>query len=90
MKVVNFMIQDVCTAAPTVSVEGVAKLMHDHRCGSVVIIDDGALVGIVTGRDVVKAVATGADPPSPIVTGEQELVTANPEMAVWTIPFVAA
>lgn len=39
-----------------------AKEMYDERIGSVVIVDDdGALVGILTERDVLRACATGVD-----------------------------
>lgn len=37
--------------------------MHDHRIGSVVVMDDGKPCGIVTDRDItVRVVATGKDP----------------------------
>jgi CBS domain-containing protein len=49
------------TLSPEDTIQKAAKLMRDHDYGSIPIIDDiGALVGIVTDRDiVVQAIAAG-------------------------------
>jgi len=70
----------VVTAAPDASALSVARLMRDHRVGSVVIVDPGrAPVAIVTDRDLaVRVFAEGVDPESavgehasrPLICGE--------------------
>ncbi len=48
------------TAHYTAKIRDVATLMYNNGIGSVMIVDDkGVLVGIVTERDLVRAVATG-------------------------------
>jgi citrate synthase len=49
------------TTAPGVSLTTVAACMRRRGVGSAVVVSDGAVVGIVTERDVTRAVAAGAD-----------------------------
>jgi citrate synthase len=54
----------VITATTAETVAAVARRMHDHRVGSVVVLDadPGAVAGIMTERDVLRCAArTGAD-----------------------------
>jgi CBS domain-containing protein len=44
---------------PTTSLVDAASRMHERRVGAVVVLDGGRLVGILTERDVLRAVATG-------------------------------
>ncbi|MEL9997355.1 MAG: CBS domain-containing protein [Sulfolobales archaeon] len=64
------------TAHYTAKIRDVANLMYENGVGSVMIVDDkGVLVGIVTERDLVKAIATGK------VTDDREvytIMTRNP------------
>jgi acetoin utilization protein AcuB len=58
----NLAVRDVMTWAPvTVTPDAAlaraAALMFEHRVGSLPVVDDGRLVGIVTERDVLKALA---------------------------------
>lgn len=53
----------VTTAEATATAEELARLMADQRIGSVVLLEDGELLGIVTERDLVgKVLAQGTDP----------------------------
>ena len=73
----------VVTSAPDAGAESVARLMRDHRVGSVVIVDQGdSPVAMVTDRDLaVRAFAEGAAADShvgdyasrPLVCGEPEM-----------------
>ncbi|HEX2026795.1 MAG TPA: CBS domain-containing protein [Nitriliruptorales bacterium] len=76
----------VVTAGPGHSVRQAARSMRDHGVGSVVVLDDGEqLVGILTERDVLHAVATGTDldatPVAELMT--LEVVTAGPDWEVY-------
>jgi CBS domain-containing protein len=51
-----------------------ARLMATHRVGSAVVQDAEHLAGILTERDVLKAVASGKEPEAVTV---QELMTAD-------------
>ncbi len=64
------------TAHYTAKIREVANLMYQNGVGSVMIVDDGGvLIGIVTERDLVKAVATGKVADDKEV---QTIMTRNP------------
>lgn len=73
----------VVMAGPEQSALSVARLMRDHRVGSVVIVDPaGSPVAMVTDRDLaVRVFAAGIDAEAPV--GEhasRPLVCGEPEM----------
>ena len=59
----EIMTKDVTTATRETSIGDVALLMRDGDMGSVPVVENGRLVGIVTDRDiVVRALADGKGP----------------------------
>jgi CBS domain-containing protein len=58
MKLNDVFTRVVVTAAPGASLSSVARLMHDHNIGAVVVVEDKRPVGIITDRDL--ALALGA------------------------------
>ncbi len=80
-------VSELMTSAPVIlssgqSVADAARAMREAGIGDVLVMDDGQLKGLVTGRDiVVRAVADGRDPGSTPV-GEAcspDLVTVTPD-----------
>ncbi|MFZ5851945.1 MAG: CBS domain-containing protein [Actinomycetota bacterium] len=59
MRVAEIMTQASLTDAPGHSLRAAAETMWRQQTGSLVVIEAGRLVGIVTERDVLRAVATG-------------------------------
>jgi CBS domain-containing protein len=58
----EIMTRSVTTATREMSLQAVAALMRDGDMGSLPVVENGKLVGIVTDRDiVVRAVAEGRD-----------------------------
>ncbi|HLL99840.1 MAG TPA: CBS domain-containing protein [Pyrinomonadaceae bacterium] len=58
----EIMTRNVTTASRRMSMQAVAALMRDGDMGSLPVLENGKLVGIVTDRDiVVRAVAEGRD-----------------------------
>lgn len=55
VKVSRVMKKDVVTAGPYTPIEDAAKLLYENKIGSLPIVEDGLLTGIVTERDVYKA-----------------------------------
>ncbi len=58
-------IDSLMTSPPVTATAGellrvAAKRMHDHRVGSVVVMEGSRAIGIVTERDVLRAAASGA------------------------------
>ena len=59
--VADIMSSPVVTAEPTELLSDAAARMDVHRVGSVVVVDGGQPVGILTERDLVRLAAAGAD-----------------------------
>ncbi len=67
--------EDVVTTEPDTTVRGVAETMEEENVGSVVVLEGGEPVGILTDRDVtVRAVARGLDPDT---TTAEEVMTED-------------
>ena len=61
----------------TATVKAACQRMRDHRAGSVLVVDeDGALVGIFTGRDAVCSVLAMGKSASKTLLGQ--VMTRNP------------
>jgi len=92
MEIREVMTASVVTAEPATPVQQVAALMRERNVGSVVLVRDGAPVGIVTDRDLaigVLADGRGGDDhavdhaSAPVVTGEPGMdVAAAAELMV--------
>jgi CBS domain-containing protein len=62
MKVQELMKSAVEIISPTESTKEAARKMHDLHIGSLPVVDNGQLVGIITDRDIcVRVTATGRD-----------------------------
>jgi CBS domain-containing protein len=63
MQVREAMSKAVLTVGPQHTLRQTAALMAGRRVGSAVVIDpDGAGIGIITERDILKAIGAGLDP----------------------------
>ncbi len=63
----EIMTSNVKTATRNMSLRDVAVMMRDGDMGSVPVVEDGKLVGIVTDRDiVVRSIADGKDASTPV------------------------
>lgn len=73
---------DVVTLTADATVGQLVQTLADHQIGAVVVVDDGAITGIISERDVVRALLGGSDglldrPVSSLMTSE--VVTCSPE-----------
>jgi CBS domain-containing protein len=66
---------ELLTVDPSAPVTEVAKRMVAKDVGAVLVFEEGAICGILTERDVLRAVADGLDD----ATLVRERMTANPE-----------
>ena len=72
----DVMTREPVTLGPGATMGEAATLMRQEDCGSIPIVEDGRLVGIVTDRDIViRAVAAGKDPRS---TPVSDVMSADP------------
>ena len=83
MRLSEIMTAGVVTADTQASALEVARLMRDHRVGSVVIVDSAQKpVAILTDRDLaLRVFAEGAEPATPALQhASRPLVCGEPEM----------
>ena len=63
MKVADLIQREVLSVGPDATCVEAARIMRDERVGSVVVVDNGQPLGIVTDRDlVIRSMALGGDP----------------------------
>ncbi|MDH4177898.1 MAG: CBS domain-containing protein [Thermoleophilia bacterium] len=75
--VADHMSRDLLIVEPGSTIGAAAREMAARNVGTVLVVDEGRLVGILTERDVLRAVAAGWDENQP-VSGR---MTHNPETA---------
>jgi CBS domain-containing protein len=76
MKLREIMTRNPRTAKPSDTVDHVARMMRDENVGSIPIVENDQLVGIITDRDLAtQALAQGLDPNQARV---QDFMTPNP------------
>ena len=77
---------DVASVRPTVSVAEVARLLSGRRIGAVVVQDAAeALLGIVSERDIIHAIAANGARALEMTAGQlmtRALRTATPDMTI--------
>jgi CBS domain-containing protein len=78
----EIMTSGVVTAAPEASASELAQRMRDHNVGSVVIVESGLPVAMVTDRDLAtRVLADGSNPDAPLHERlSRPLVSGEPEM----------
>lgn len=82
IKVREAMTPGVRSVSPTDSLREAAQAMREQDVGSLPVVEDGRVVGIITDRDiVVRAVAEGVDPRTATVgdVTSGDLVTVEPD-----------
>lgn len=74
MKLQEVMTSETFSCAPEDSLQAVAQLMKDHDIGSMPIVENGRVEGIVTDRDiVVEAIADNK-----VDASAKDVMTSNP------------
>lgn len=76
MKVEELMTRDPATVRPESTCTEAAVLMKNKDCGSLPVVQDGRLVGIVTDRDIVLRAVAGKKDPARVPVSE--IMTAAP------------
>jgi len=81
MIVRNVMHKDVVTIRPNLSLREASKIMSKFGIGSLVVVEDENLVGIITSTDIIKAVAEGKDVDQTLVSEvmSKDVITVDPD-----------
>ena len=69
MSAAQFASTDIVKAMPDISIKEAAKMLKEHNIGLLVLVDkedQSRAVGVVSERDLVRAVAEGVDPSRPV------------------------
>lgn len=74
MRVADVMTEASVSDSPTDTLRAAAEMMWRQQTGSLVVTDGGRMVGIITERDILKAVAHGVDVDTATVA---EVMTKN-------------
>ncbi|HZO91966.1 MAG TPA: CBS domain-containing protein [Chthonomonadaceae bacterium] len=88
MNVQDIMTPNPACCTPETSLRDVARLMVEHCCGSVPVVENSSsqkLIGIITDRDIVcRTIANGQNPMTMTVSQcfSQPVVTATPDMSL--------
>jgi CBS domain-containing protein len=84
VQVADVMTRASVVESPSDSLRAAATLMWRQQTGSLLVMDGETLIGIVTERDVMKAVARGSDPDQTPVSAVMttSLVTVTPETSL--------
>ncbi len=84
MDVSALMTRDVVTVGPEYNTADVASVMSRRGIGSVIVLEDDRVLGILTERDLLKVVGAGEDPKQ-VAAHEaltDDLVTVHPSASV--------
>ncbi len=73
IKVRSIMVKNVVTIGPEIPIEDAASLMAEKRIGTLPVVEDGKLVGIISGKDLFNAMTLllGARNPGFRITVQQ-------------------
>lgn len=75
MRVKDIMTTNVATVKPDVYLNEVARKMHEHDCGCILVEKDDRLVGVITDRDIaLRCIAKAHDP---VDTKAEDVMTAQ-------------
>lgn len=75
LKAKDIMTKKVASVLPSTSIIEAAQIMQKHNIGSIPVVDNNNIVGIITDRDiVVRNIAHGNDPKS---TPVSDVMTTN-------------
>jgi CBS domain-containing protein len=83
MKVRDIMAARVVSLPRSATVTEAARTMRDEKVGSVVVVEDGKLVGIITDRQITHSVTAAGDDPREVAIGDvmhEDFVPLEPDM----------
>ncbi|HEV2034169.1 MAG TPA: CBS domain-containing protein [Candidatus Dormibacteraeota bacterium] len=86
MKVRDLPPGPLLSVEPETTIAEVARQMRNDDSDSIAVMSEGRLVGIITERDLVKAIADGVDPQQAradvVMTGDPATVDADEDVAM--------
>jgi CBS domain-containing protein len=66
MLLADLMATEVLAVSPDTTIADAARRMVERETGAAVVLDDGALVGVISERDLMRAIPAGCAPETPV------------------------
>lgn len=83
MQLADLMATDVLTVSPDTTIADAARRMIARETGAAVVIEDGDLVGVISERDLMRAIPDACDPETPVSERmSRHVMTASPGTSV--------
>jgi CBS domain-containing protein len=83
MQLADLMATDVLAVSPDTTIADAARRMVERDTGAAVVIKDGGLVGLISERDLMRAIPDGCDPETPVSDRmSRDVMTASPRTSV--------
>jgi CBS domain-containing protein len=80
----DIMTENVATVTPSQDIQEAAELMSQYNVGSIPVVENGHIIGLVTDRDItIRSTAQGLGSSTPIShVMTTEIVQGNPNMNI--------
>jgi len=83
MQLGDLMATDVLTVSPGTTLADAARRMIARETGAAVVLEDGGLVGVISERDLMRAIPDACSPETPVSERmSRHVMTAAPETSV--------
>ena len=83
MQLADLMATDVLAVSPDTTIGDVARRLIERETSAAVVIEDGALVGVISERDLIRAIPDCCRPDTPVHQSmTRHVMTASPRTSV--------
>jgi CBS domain-containing protein len=83
VQLADLMATDVLAVSPDTTIADAARRMIARETGAAVVIDSGELVGVISERDLMRAIPDACNPDTPVAERmTRHVMTAAPAMSV--------
>jgi CBS domain-containing protein len=83
VQLADLMATDVLAVSPDTTMADAARRMVSRDAGAAVVIDDGGLVGVISERDLMRAIPDACSPETPVSDRmTRNVTTASPRTSV--------
>jgi CBS domain-containing protein len=83
MQIADVMATDVLAVSPETTLADAARRMIARDAGAAVVLEEGALVGVISERDLMRAIPDACDPGLPVADRmTRHVMTATPSTSI--------
>lgn len=83
MQLADLMATDVLTVSPDTTIAAAARRMVARETGAAVVLEDGALVGVISERDLMRTIPDACRPETPVSERmSRHVMTASPRTSI--------